>query len=656
MNIILCYPPQRIYEGHGQGREWFPIGIASIAANLFINQDKVICLDLFEYSEENALQEILKYCVEDDINLVGFTMLTEQRIVVIDLCEKLKNPFITNYMNIKTVVGGPHASIMWQQLLDNYSFIDHILKGEGENNFNNLLNDYRENNVNKKRFYNIPPLEDLNLFEPAVKGLKYFKTKINMKEAPIIFSRGCTDNCAFCSTNKTWYKYRTRSAYNIYSEMLLFEHEYGTKYFKFHDDSATANENELIKLCLLMKNKNWNFEMTARADQFTPELIKHLKKAGLKKVALGLETGNDKLRRDMGKNLDMKKAKDNIRLLKSAKIEVHILLIVGWPNESEETIIETCKMIKEIKPDSFSKLPALMVLPGTPIYNKFKKEKWIDDNYWLENKPCPYYTGEQTIETLIEWGNKINNCMNYKKVLIAAVVNQDEEIFKEYLDKLKNQTITENIIIEYFFILHNSPELKKYLKDGQYVEVNNNLEHDFQHNWDHIKFKFMADMKNKIVEIAIESQITHIFWVDSDLILHPKTLQKLSNYNLPIVSEIFWTEWINGEKLGELPNCWDIDQYSFFKKPDYLKNPGLYLTGGTGACILVDVNVYKMGVNYTVIPNVSFTQWEDRAFSIRANVLNIPLYIDTNYPCKHLYTEELKEKYFKKYDKMELKK
>jgi hypothetical protein len=67
---------------------------------------------------------------------------------------------------------------------------------------------------------------------------------------------------------------------------------------------------------------------------------------------------------------------------------------------------------------------------------------------------------------------------------------------------------------------------------------------------------------------------------------------------------------------------------------------GLYQCGGTGACILVKTDVYKSGVNYSPIYNISF--WgEDRAFSIRAACAGYKLYIDTHYPCIHLYNDKI---------------
>lgn len=655
MSIILVYPPQRVYEGYGQGREWPPVGIASIAANL---GQECICLDLFEYSEEDAFNEILKY-LDDDNNYVGFTMLTEQRHVVLDLCEKLKSPFVTR-VPVTTIVGGPHPSIMYNQLTQ-YEFLDYIVVGEGENAFKQIINGQGT------RVLKYSVEKDLDNFIPAVEGLKYFKTELKFKEAPIVLSRGCTDHCYFCSTNKTWGRYRTRSAENVYQEILKYRDDFGIRYFKFQDDSATADKEKIIELCkmiILDQPRCYiQFEMTCRADQFDEDTIKWMRDAGCVKVAIGAETGNDKLRNSMGKCLDRELMYKNVALLKQYGIHVHLLLILGWPGENDETVEDTCQMIRDLQPNSWSKLPGLMIVPGTPIYNQLKKRNYIDDNFWLENKPCPYYTDDKITPNQLQiWHSKIDNCMNIKTVLVAAVVNQNAKIFIEYLKKIDEQKCDKNVIIKKFFILHNSEHLKKYLNENEYICENNELHHDFEHKWSHDKFLFLAQQKNRIVSKALEIGVDYIFWVDSDLMIQKRTLDTLINRNAPIISELFWTIWPGDKENKEMPNCWEADQYGFYgdvnKYVGELKKSGLFQVGGTGACILVHTDTYKKGVHYLPIPNVSFSAWEDRAFCIRAMVLGYNIYIDTTYPAEHLYTEDLAKKYFleNNYDKMEVEK
>jgi hypothetical protein len=226
------------------------------------------------------------------------------------------------------------------------------------------------------------------------------------------------------------------------------------------------------------------------------------------------------------------------------------------------------------------------------------------------------------------------------KILIGAPVRQDEETFQLYLASLKNLN-TKGLKVEWFFILHNSPNLKKYLEPYQYTEVTSNDEYkkDFTHHWTPTNLSHVAMMKNELLKKAKQKGADYFFLVDSDILLHPDTLQQLVKSNKKIISEIFWTRWHPEEE--EQPNAWIYDHYSFdtldrFKQ---WREKGLYQVGMTGACILIHKDVFTK-VNYSPIYNVSYSAWEDRAFCIRAAVHVFEIWMDTHYPAKHLYRKE----------------
>lgn len=649
MRIILCYPPNRNYTGYGQDTRWLPLGIASIGAYLKQqNADlEVVCLDLFKFSIDSAFEEIKKHIKVGYENIIGFTCLTEQRISVFKLCEKLKEyEFVHAFTKLTTVIGGAHATIMASQIKDNYNYVDHIIKSEGERAFFDIVQKI-SNDEDVDRIVEFEPVADLEVLPHSIDGFKLFKTKLEVNEAPIVFSRGCTDFCTFCSTTKFWKGYRSRSAESVFAEMQKFYNLYNCTYFKFQDDACTADIESLKQLCKLIieseYNKLWSFEMTARADQFDKELINLLSIAGLKKIAIGIESGNEAMRKSMNKRLDIDKAKENIKLLKQEKIEVGLLLIVGYLNESNETIKDTVDFIRETNPHLTYKQP-LMIFPGTIVYKKLKNEGWIDDDYWLKDLPQPYYIKEQNWGTINRWISTINKASRKLRVLIVVPARQTEKKFKLHIEGLNNLIIPEYVHIDRLFILHNSKNLEKYLNNKDFKQIIETKEEyntdEKTHHWKADNLSMITNIKNSVISNKqILNSYDYIFWVDSDLILHENTLKQLIDSNKDIVSEIFWTEWIK-DSLKLEPNAWDFDHYGFIKGTiEKYKEKGLYQCGGTGACILVSTNVYKAGVNYSQIPNISF--WgEDRAFSIRAYVAGFSIYVDTHYPAFHLYRDE----------------
>jgi hypothetical protein len=224
------------------------------------------------------------------------------------------------------------------------------------------------------------------------------------------------------------------------------------------------------------------------------------------------------------------------------------------------------------------------------------------------------------------------------RIMIGAPVRQDEETFVKYLESLKKLN-TEGLEVDYFFILHNSKNLEKYLKPDQFYiyESKNEYVKNETHEWSNDNLKDVIFMKNALISKVLRDKYDYFFLVDSDIILHENTLQHLIKQDKSIISEIFWTRWT--PEREEEPNAWLYDFYSFddLDKIKDWRQKGVYEVGGTGACILIKKQVLESSVNYYPIKNISFSLWEDRAFCIRASVAGYKIYVDTHYPAEHLY-------------------
>ena len=93
-------------------------------------------------------------------------------------------------------------------------------------------------------------------------------------------------------------------------------------------------------------------------------------------------------------------------LTKQAGMKTKMLLMVGNPGESDATINDTVRMIERTRPD-FVSVSEAMVFPGTELYAMAKQKGLVADDYWLTDRPAPYFTAEHTLEKLLEWSNTI---------------------------------------------------------------------------------------------------------------------------------------------------------------------------------------------------------------------------------------------------------
>jgi hypothetical protein len=91
----------------------------------------------------------------------------------------------------------------------------------------------------------------------------------------------------------------------------------------------------------------------ARADEFArqPSLAKTMREAGCGWVFLGVETGSDRLLKDMRKGCTVRDVERGISLARDAGIRVHANLIVGFPGETERTVDESLALVERTRPD-----------------------------------------------------------------------------------------------------------------------------------------------------------------------------------------------------------------------------------------------------------------------------------------------------------------
>lgn len=249
------------------------------------------------------------------------------------------------------------------------------------------------------------------------------------------------------------------------------------------------------------------------------------------------------------------------------------------------------------------------------------------------------------------------------KVLIGAPIRQKAEILGNFLMSIKELSLGTLLSVDFCFIDDNIEDESSQLLARFAEETPNTflmkVQDDIQyicnestHIWEEELIWKVAEFKNSIINKALNDNYDYLFLVDSDLVLHPKTLEHLVSLKKDIVSEIFWTKW--ELDFPELPQVWASDQYNLFDSSrgenltqieilqrvqsflDKLKVPGVYPVGGLGACTLISKKAIRSGVNFNEIYNINFIG-EDRHFCIRAAALGFGLFVDTHYPAFHIY-------------------
>jgi radical SAM superfamily enzyme YgiQ (UPF0313 family)/intein/homing endonuclease len=215
-----------------------------------------------------------------------------------------------------------------------------------------------------------------------------------------------------CNAFKHWnYKVRFRTGKNIADEIEELVTKHNVTLFSFDDDAFPINKQQCLELCQEIKNRNLKVAWKAdtRIDRMDKEMLEAMKEAGCFMLAVGIESGSPTIIKNIKKNIDLEKAKQTIKLIKDVGIIAYTLLMIGNPGETEETIKETIKFLEETKPNVYSYVTGVMVVPGTEMQQLAQ----IPDEYYAEGNGLPYYTKEHSLSELHHFARMIDKVPKY---------------------------------------------------------------------------------------------------------------------------------------------------------------------------------------------------------------------------------------------------
>jgi anaerobic magnesium-protoporphyrin IX monomethyl ester cyclase len=249
-------------------------------------------------------------------------------------------------------------------------------------------------------------IEDLNSLAFPTRDLfdneaykKYYLDHFGYSITSMITSRGCPFSCDFCSRPFFGADMRTRSVDSIVDEV---EEIAGLGYERvwFSDDCFTLNRDHLLDVCREMTKRGVDvgWECLSRVDTMDSEVANGMKRAGCIGVFFGIESGNDSVLGIMKKRITTAQAQSAVYAAKAAGLKVGAFFIVGYPGESNKTVLDTVRFASGLPLDYLSfTLP--YPIPGTPLYERVKDhgvsiEDWEEPkNYRLIRHKLLYASG-----------------------------------------------------------------------------------------------------------------------------------------------------------------------------------------------------------------------------------------------------------------------
>lgn len=317
-------------------------------------------------------------------------------------CDKISK----QNQNVRIALSGTHATVFFREILTENPAVSFILLGEYEKTLLELAGCLHENKepegiaglsgrrsdgtiYHSGRRKLIDSLDSLPW--PAYRHLpmlKYHDTPggIPSPSVQMWASRGCPFGCIFCVWPQVMYGggiYRVRQPSKVLDELEWLIAEYGFKSVYFDDDTFNIGKKRILEFCEEFKSRKIGipWAIMARADTIDEETLVAMREAGMVSLKFGVESGVQEIINRSGKNLDLKKVRENVHAAKKLGIKVHLTFTFGLPGETHQTIRQTMCFLKELKPDTVQ-FSLATPFPGSKYFDELDSEGRILTKDW----------------------------------------------------------------------------------------------------------------------------------------------------------------------------------------------------------------------------------------------------------------------------------
>jgi len=377
---------------------------------------------------------VASYIEDNGFNVVGVTAMTYQIMGALRLLNVVKE----RTPEVITVAGGVFSTMAYDFVMQNEQ-VDILIRGEGEKAFLDLLRNFENGKTDLSEYPSIVYRKDGKIKEneecdflepddiplvnrkimPSLGFLYDDSTFGNKPEEQIacvvMFSRGCPSNCIFCESPHMWKKkVRLMSIDRIIKEIRYIIAEYGIRNFVIDDDSFTVFRDKIMEFCdrVIEEKLDIRWRCNTKVNLVNEELFKRMKQAGCVKVTYGIEAGNPEVLKNLKKSFTIDQVRNALRLNRKCNLPASMLMIIGSPGETPETINDSLSLIQELEPEGGWDFQIMQPHPGTTLRRDIDKyggkiltNDW--DEYYSDN--ITYIPEGFEREDFLYWCKKVTS-------------------------------------------------------------------------------------------------------------------------------------------------------------------------------------------------------------------------------------------------------
>lgn len=374
--------------------------------------------------------------------------------------QKLASAFLECLRNslptVEVIVGGPGVPYKMSdgrtfgECLLTDGLVDYYCLGEGDEVLPEFLKGNKSqlgiNSVLTKFETWVPQLSDLDktYLLPSYKKIDTsVYHNIEAKDSAVFSistSRGCVRSCTFCDVSNSWKNFRYRSGKHVANEILKHHQDVGAVHFTIVDSLINGS---------LKSFKDFNAEMVLLKQQYTglekfsyngmfivrdkkshtEDLFRLMKAAGCDSLAIGVETGSDRLRYEMNKKFTNEDLDYHLEMSSKYGIKNTLLMFVAYPTETRDDFEMSLQMLeryqKYLIDDTILGINhsgVFSLIEGTPVY---------DDRHAIGIE-FTSNIDDGNASRRIEWINKNNSALTVKERIMRDLTFRKHAIDLRY--------------------------------------------------------------------------------------------------------------------------------------------------------------------------------------------------------------------------------
>jgi anaerobic magnesium-protoporphyrin IX monomethyl ester cyclase len=344
------------------------LALTSLAGSVEGHDVRVLDLVLVK---ENLKQTLERHLDSFSPDLIGMSSMTFQYDTMIRIATYIRRKLPA----VKLAAGGYHPTLMYREITAETPDvpIDFMIRGEGEITFRELVDTLSQpaadlGSINGLSWRNssgawihnperdLQNLAHLPLPDRSVrleKGFHALRKRIDVSET----SRGCPLRCNFCSIRMMYGPtFRPFPIERIVADLKSLKSA-GIEIVFFSDDNITYSADHFKSVCKAiiendLNSMEYSIQASAHGIAKNPDLVALMDQANIRLIELGLESMDPSVIKFMKKATSIAINKEAVRLLKKHHMGVTALFIIGFPDDTRQSIQSSFRSLLELKPDA----------------------------------------------------------------------------------------------------------------------------------------------------------------------------------------------------------------------------------------------------------------------------------------------------------------